>query len=61
MKLEVLHSDCFRACSAHAGMMSFSLMIIQEVQKICGCDPLHFKCLQVAEKVFENKCNIDIC
>lgn len=58
MKLKVLHSDsnCSRARSAHAGMMPFSLMIIQEFQKICGYD-LHFKCLRVAEEVFEDKCN----
>uniref|UniRef100_A0A8B9PIN9 Translin-associated factor X-interacting protein 1 N-terminal domain-containing protein n=1 Tax=Apteryx owenii TaxID=8824 RepID=A0A8B9PIN9_APTOW len=33
------------------------IKLAKELQKICDCDPLHFKRLQVVEKVFENICN----
>lgn len=32
-------------------------MLVQELQQICGCDPFHFKQLQVVEEVFEDICN----
>ncbi|XP_067150677.1 uncharacterized protein C6orf118 homolog [Apteryx mantelli] len=33
------------------------MKLAKELQKICNCDPLHFKRLQVVEKVFEDICN----
>lgn len=38
-------------------MQLFILMLVQELQQICGCDPFHFKQLQVVEEVFEDICN----
>ncbi|KAM8809791.1 uncharacterized protein C6orf118 homolog [Eudromia elegans] len=33
------------------------MKLAKELQKICDCDPCHFKRLQVVEKVFEDICN----
>ncbi|KAM6084863.1 LOW QUALITY PROTEIN: uncharacterized protein C6orf118 homolog [Theristicus caerulescens] len=57
-KHELLQNDFTgsKVSEQHESKKASWLSVTLELQKICGCHPLHFK-LQVVEEVFEDICN----